>query len=329
MYVALRPTPAATTATMATDVDAPKTNESSELDSALKVAPAIINNGPSYKLAEKESLGFFTDISDAQWKLRKQLTHSTPHHAKSAGYELPMSTARAWYQNNWNEDFSCLFEVGVGGITDGHKFVCDPHRLNEQYGEDCLVYSFGSNGNFDFERAVLELAPQCEIHIFDPDNYEPHMENEGIRATYHAFGLTGSYETDPMEMSIADRLREQVMKKKYDFKSFPEILQELGHAGRRIDIFKIDCEGCEYRTYKDWAVDVDADIRQIVVEVHNFPDNTNDFFQEMHEQGYVIFHKEPNIEWSGGDCVEFSFLKLHPDFFIEEDGQQETTTSSS
>jgi hypothetical protein len=287
----------------------------------------------SHQLAAHESLGFFTDISDDDWKLRKQITHQTLHHAMKENYEKPMITPRAWYQNNWNEDFSCSRQVGMGGMADGHKFVCDPDRFQN----DCLVYSFGSNKNFDFERAINELAPQCEIHIFDPDNYEADMLREGIRATYHAWGLTGSYESSGTK-TARETLKELVNAKKItldsaarhdtvvevasedavEYKTFQEILVELGHVGRRIDVFKIDCEGCEWQTYKDWIMHSKVDIRQVCVEVHNFPPMANEFFQDMHDEGYVIFHKEANIEWANGDCVEFSFLKLHQDFFGQD-----------
>ena len=60
-----------------------------------------------------------------------------------------------------------------------HKFVGDPDRFQN----DCLVFSFGSNANFDFERAIKEMVPQCEIHILDPDNSEADMQREGIKAT--------------------------------------------------------------------------------------------------------------------------------------------------
>ena len=41
-----------------------------------------------------------------------------------------------------------------------------------------------------------------------------------------------------------------------------------------------------------------------------------DFFQAMEEHGYVIYHKEVNIRWwRFGQCIEYGFLKLHPDFF--------------
>jgi hypothetical protein len=39
-----------------------------------------------------------------------------------------------------------------------------------------------------------------------------------------------------------------------------------------------------------------------------------DFFKNMYRNHYVIFHKEPNIQWNPG-CVEYGFLKLSETFF--------------
>jgi hypothetical protein len=39
-----------------------------------------------------------------------------------------------------------------------------------------------------------------------------------------------------------------------------------------------------------------------------------DFFLDLQRAGYVTFHKEPNIEWGGGVCVEYAMLKLDRNF---------------
>ena len=80
-----------------------------------------------------------------------------------------------------------------------------------------------------------------------------------------------------------------------------------------IDIFKIDCEGCEWETYQTW--NNISNIPQILLEVHKIT-NAKNLLLSMKEQGYVTFHKEPNIKWAGGDCVEYAFLRLHKDFFL-------------
>ena len=100
-------------------------------------------------------------------------------------------------------------------------------------------------------------------------------------------------------------------------KTLSETKKALGHEGRRIDIFKIDCEGCEWDTYDTWF-DEDNDIGQILVETHYAPmPNAKDFFYKLHDHGYVIFSKEPNY-YMDGRGVEYAFLKLSTSFFQNE-----------
>ena len=56
-------------------------------------------------------------------------------------------------------------------------------------------------------------------------------------------------------------------------------------------------------------------MRQILVEVHNAPSYVAlDFFDSHEEAGYVRFHKEPNIQYNDGSCVEYAFLGLDKEF---------------
>ena len=41
--------------------------------------------------------------------------------------------------------------------------VCNPHQIAKQ--KECLIYSVGSNGKAEFEKAVKEeIGEHCEIH---------------------------------------------------------------------------------------------------------------------------------------------------------------------
>jgi Methyltransferase domain len=260
----------------------------------LDTCSADIIKSTEFDLARTESLGFFTDITKASWERIKNLSHSRVHNMKgSINAEHP---DRSYYQMNWDPDFSCMYEDSVGGkVSDGHKWICDPHRL--AFENPCLIYSIGSNGDFNFEVEMSHIAPNCEIHTFDPGNYTPwKLNGDSINISYHEWGIksTGKLQHDQ------------------PYKSLPETLAILGHNNTKIDVLKIDCEGCEWEVYKD-ILQIDA--RQIAVEVHNVNENTAMFFQALHDNGYVIFHKEPNIHGCSGDCVEFSFLKLSPSFF--------------
>lgn len=79
---------------------------------------------------------------------------------------------------------------------------------------------------------------------------------------------------------------------------------------------------CELTSFEDW-LEAKVTLHQILVEVHGRKTITNpataNFFDHMNKNGYVIFHKEPNIaHWDWGpnhkSCVEYAFLKLSEDF---------------
>ena len=88
---------------------------------------------------------------------------------------------------------------------------------------------------------------QCpEIHTFDFGDYSKGARDAG-GVHYHQVGV--GQDAPPQ------------------FKSVSTIVQELGHGGRVIDIFKIDCEGCEWQTAQHWFHS-NVTLRQIQVELH-------------------------------------------------------------
>ena len=266
---------------------------------------------PMFRLAYQESLGFFTDITNDAWRRRRTITHERNHYGQVDPNNRAYHRSAAWYQINWDPDFACLHEDEIGGNHDGHKWICDPHRLRDK--PDCLVYSFGSNNEFMFELHVKHILPNCDIHIFDPTDYTAGMKGAGLDATYHPWGLAASYTTkqsDTENSQVTHLVSDSARKGK--FRTLEDTMEELGHTGRRVDIFKIDCEGCEWKTHKDF---LKQDIRQILVETHEVVPSSMDFFDDIHDAGYVMFHKEPNIQHAAGRCIEFAFLKLAPEFF--------------
>eukprot|EP00980_Cylindrotheca_fusiformis_P015877 scaffold4642_cov112-Cylindrotheca_fusiformis.AAC.2 len=272
------------------------------------------SSSQEFDLAYTQSFGFFDDIPNENW-LRAQEIHAKlfPNHNKnlkqfSNAPKVRDKTTELKYSSHWNsqnfhEEFHCAYaqRLPTDGSPDGPKWVCDPHRLRKK--KDCLVYSVGSNGKAEFEQGIRdEIGDNCEIHTFDYNSYNRrngHFEKalEGL-ATFHHWGLG----TEKVASKSPTR-----------FKTLSQTMQELGHVNRTIDIFKIDCEWCEWFTYDSW---LKQDLRQILVETHNAPmPNAKDFFYSLHDAGYVIFNKEPNLVNKGGG-IEFGFIKLSPDFFV-------------
>jgi hypothetical protein len=97
--------------------------------------------------------------------------------------------------------------------------------------------------------------------------------------------LKASYEEDKANYDGAGSPSLHLLRTR-PFKTFQETIVELGHEGGPIDIFKIDCEGCEWSTYKDW---LGADLRQILIEVHKVPKIAQSFFSDLQRAGYVTF----------------------------------------
>jgi len=308
-----------------------------------------VSTNDDYRQAYVESGGFFGDIPSTEWRSLKHRILSTVDHAddhRGFSYsqrvkpfldgianqqendeqhqkrQLPreLRDPAYFYQHSFEPNFACRHERRVGGMGDGPKWVCDPHRISRSDvskkeeavgGHRCLVYSIGSAGNTLFERGVQRDVPGgCEVHTFDMMTWNRRNGNFSAlltetNAIFHPWGI-----------ETAENVRRNPQK----FKTFQETLEVLNHTGRIIDVFKIDCEGCEWRIYEDWF-DANVTLRQILVEVHGVkvPQTFELFDRLMRRENYVCFHKEANvISKPPADAWEFAFLKLAPAAFVDE-----------
>jgi hypothetical protein len=246
--------------------------------------------------------------NDKDWNVRKRITRNRIHNKYPVTPTRNSDSPQTWYQENWDPDFSCSQQDKIGSVGDGHKWICNPDSLKDK--ENCVVYSVGSNGDFSFEQALVKRLPNCDVHVFDFGDYSRETPR-GIH--FHGWGLKPSYHTNTSDWNtrFATQPWRDPNRPMLQFKTLQQTMTSLGHE--QVDIFKIDCEGCEWQSYKDW---LGVDLRQVLVEVHDSPGVVvNDFFQSIHDAGYVMFYKEPNIQFSNGRCQEISFLKMSKSFF--------------
>ncbi len=85
-----------------------------------------------------------------------------------------------------------------------------------------MIYSVGSNGNFEFEKDMSRLLDgACEIHTFDFDPRYARLVPEGNEWNihYHAWGFKGSYDESK---NTRDGNYGQVDPNLGDFKTFQE-----------------------------------------------------------------------------------------------------------
>eukprot|EP00922_Rhytidocystis_sp_ex-Travisia-forbesii_P037913 GHVS01056441.1.p1 GENE.GHVS01056441.1~~GHVS01056441.1.p1 ORF type:complete len:183 (+),score=26.06 GHVS01056441.1:87-635(+) len=90
-------------------------------------------NTPSEKvgaMAEKESLGFYTDMTDGEWIARKKKAEAL----RVVQYAKPPMRGQLIYP-----EWACTMSKRLGIMGAGGKWVCDPQRIPKG---NCLVYSF-------------------------------------------------------------------------------------------------------------------------------------------------------------------------------------------
>jgi hypothetical protein len=213
--------------------------------------------------------------------------HKQKENIKNALFE----SGREYFQSHWEPSWNCEFEERFGNFGDGGKWVCDAHTLKQKK-EDCHIVSIGSNNDFSFENELHNHLPQCKISVFDHTVSNP---SPPPFVNFFSFGL-GSENNDNSIITL------------------DSAFQKAGvSSSSGVDILKIDCEGCEYDVYSQF-VSSKYLISQILIEIHfRNSASVHKMFQTLTNNNYVVFHKEPNIMYSGGDCVEYGFLKLKLD----------------
>lgn len=98
----------------------------------------------------------------------------------------------------------------------------------------------------------------CEYHIFDMGIGK--VPNELKRATYHQWGLKKQQDN----LGVTNAIPSSPRSKQYY--GLRDTVNKLGHQNLDvIDIFKIDCEDCEWETYMDWFADGIPLLQQIQV----------------------------------------------------------------
>jgi hypothetical protein len=279
--------------------------------------------GAATSISMTESEGFF-DEPDDTWARRKQVhMRQMSLQAELMGKcnrlirfrecicgitAMNRCTGHRFWQGHYEPSFSCNFRERIGMPGDGGKWVCDPYKIESQ--KACLVYSIGSNGQYDFEESVHQrISSKCEIHTVDMKPWRAYTKTPPPEyVSYHVRKIGLAPDTN-----------------------VSTLVQELGHTNRAIDIFKIDCERCEWATFKSWFGE-GVYIRQVLVELHGtggwqetggLPAKTigaHNFFNYLFDLGYVVFNKEPNTLGCGGNCIEYSFVKLSPLFSRAQSG---------
>jgi hypothetical protein len=294
-----------------TAMQLPHTAGAAANGSYIQLAPPPTAPSPTASLSLKQSEGYFDEPTEV-WMQRVERQQSAmsvqskllnecveglyrdsalshDHAACLPACNKNWCARFTFWQIHYEPTFSCIDTRRVGFPGDGGKWICDPQKISKQ--KTCLVYSIGSCGQYDFEKGMRDVHPECEIHTID---MAPSTGNAPSYTHYHSIKVGNG----PGERNVSS------------------ITQSLGHVNRVIDIFKIDCEYCEWETFESWFGN-GVHIRQLLIEVHGINDfaKMHSLFKYLFELGYVVFNKEPNL-LVGGSFVEYALIKMTPDFAL-------------
>lgn len=186
-------------------------------------------------------------------------------------------------------------------------------------GPDCVIYSFGSNGDVTFEEALVGLTnAQCQVHVFDftlsPDLAQKVRSVNGVTLHEYGIGAEDKHVVEPYQFG-AWAVNE------YDIKCLSTIMTELGHSW--IDVLKMDVEGAEYDVLNAvmshfGSLGLPVPITQAQIEFHHWPEHPS-AHQLLHtltaveKAGFRAFHQEFNYNGEAWNFIEYAYLHVSND----------------
>jgi hypothetical protein len=215
--------------------------------------------------------------------------------------QLPVSPTRPhiwfYFEPHWWCPLGRPREL-VGQFGDGVKWVCGPRNLPD----NCTIYSYGSNNDFQFEDALLDTST-CSVWTYDPTSSPPQSSHSG-RIHFERVGLG---------LTTASHIR-------YNTRTIQDQMQLNGHEC--IDVLKIDIEGLEWELVTEWHRTSWPCFRQLQVEMHldfngdrrhTYP-KLVEWFHILETHNYRLFSKEHNVYSSPNTCcVEWAFIRYTPE----------------
>ena len=126
-------------------------------------------------------------------------------------------------------DQSLSFEVGIQKL------------LTEYAAQTTTTTTTGSLSNPDYDDESQNNEPFCEIHVFDPNQWDVQLPDFPDGVYYHPWGIKASARNDG-----TNKNNNMMKKNTHDdmvyFRTLADTVKLLGHEGKSIDILKVDCK---------------------------------------------------------------------------------------
>jgi hypothetical protein len=199
---------------------------------------------------------------------------------------------------------TCSREDRIGQLGDGGKWMCNVDKIQAP----CTIYSIGSAGDITFEK-VFSQYPGCDTLTFDPTpNLEDQVKDQlSPNMKYIPVGLGpvgGDIDNPIFNLTLAGETVKTI--------SLMNLIKEYGlGVANKLDVLKVDIEGCEKRAVPFFLEEDgfdDLKIKIITMEYHGeeYPLLALSIISQFQEHGYYVYHLEHN--YRSTDCMEFSFV---------------------
>ncbi|XP_033757609.1 methyltransferase-like protein 24 [Pecten maximus] len=183
----------------------------------------------------------------------------------------------------------CNALVRVGQIGNGGWEICNDTDVRPA--SECLVYSFGMNGNWAFEIDMIRKFG-CTVHSFDQKVNLPSYKNTSL-IRRHFIGLW--HEDTFLYKNGGEKFRMETLKL---------LRTRMGHDKIPIDIIKIDIGAAEWHILPN-IIETGAllGVRQLLIEVHVAIQGADIHFREklvilreLYDMGFRLFWSHPSDE---------------------------------
>lgn len=252
--------------------------------------------GKDRKAAQERRLGY---IANYKGSLQGQL-EAKGHRAFDIGPPgPPLQCAKPL------ERFGGRLEGFMAGSGDGGKWLCGAREVLGG-GNNCTIFSLGSNGDFSFEELMVEVT-SCHVHSFDCTVDSPAEVGSSGRVHFHQVCIDSKDSEDGR------------------MKTLGTLTRELGLAS--VQLLKMDIEGFELKVLDGFLRSFKADPAfsatlpgQISLELHHTDmpwlvtgtqipmAALGGAFLALAEMGYAHVSREDNP--SCPHCSEFTYVRI-------------------
>ena len=195
---------------------------------------------------------------------------------------------------------------------------------------DCVVYSFGSRGDFTFEEAVRKQDPRCQMHVFDPTTPPPPRQRGGgvLRRVRRHHAVHADMHIHPVGLAHFDGMGDiphprSALTELFPMRTLPRLMAERGH--RNVTVIKIDTSGemevlhaLNASSSFDWTA-----LNQVLMELHLFHptasgerqrccygyDDVKRVFEVMRYRRFRLFSLQPASGTRFDCCAEVAWVR--------------------